>query len=231
MTIPCAAYQRRATASGCAAPKPCSGNSDHSSHTSFDLFAFIGAQSLATVIMSGLIALLAAQMSANQRCSNRIVGRRIAIVHDQPASPATVSPRSGMERTLLYAGGYRRHRLLRGEKSGDVHHQSGVEQVDMPSIGAGDLFCRQHQEGVVPLDRESPTSPASGNRSCGGEQGHTWGRNDANDFVSRDLTKCFPSAHSTAWMTSRQAAGPLPVDSSPSAIVDANAPERRKKPS
>ena len=87
---------------------------------------------------------------------NRIVGRRIAIVHDQPGvTRDRVSAEAewrGRKFTLVDTGGIG---LLRGEKATDVITQAALEQVEL-AIEAADVIILtvNTQEGIVPLDRE-----------------------------------------------------------------------------
>src|SRR5664280_1662459 len=88
---------------------------------------------------------------------NRIAGRRIAIVHDQPGVTrdritAEVEWR-GRPFTLVDTGGIG---LLRREKANDVIVTAALEQVEI-AIAAADviLLVVNVQEGVVPLDREA----------------------------------------------------------------------------
>src|SRR5262245_11291760 len=87
---------------------------------------------------------------------NRIVGRRIAIVHDQPGvTRDRISAEAewhGRPFTLVDTGGIG---LLRGEKAGDVIVKAAVEQVNLAIESADVIFLVVNvQEGIVPLDRE-----------------------------------------------------------------------------
>lgn len=87
---------------------------------------------------------------------NRIAGRRIAIVHDQPGVTrdrvtAEVDWR-GHAFTLVDTGGIG---LFRGEKSADVILSAALEQVQLAIDAAGVILLVVNvQEGVVPLDQE-----------------------------------------------------------------------------
>lgn len=90
---------------------------------------------------------------------NRIAGRRIAIVHDQPGVTrdrvmAEVEYR-GRPFTLIDTGGIG---LRRGEKGADVITQAALEQANL-AIEAADavIFVVNVQEGLVPLDQEVAT--------------------------------------------------------------------------
>jgi GTPase len=87
---------------------------------------------------------------------NRIVGRRMAIVHDQPGVTrdrvTAEAEWSGRAFTLVDTGGIG---LLRGEKAGDVIAKAALEQVELAIESAQViLLVVNAQEGVVPLDRE-----------------------------------------------------------------------------
>src|SRR5207249_6875148 len=101
--------------------------------------------------MSALIAIVGRPNTGKSALFNRIVGRRIAIVHDQPGVTrdrvsAEVEWR-GRPFTLVDTGGMG---LLRREKSTDAIVQATVEQVDL-AIEAAQviLFVVNVQEGVV----------------------------------------------------------------------------------
>jgi len=87
---------------------------------------------------------------------NRIVGRRIAIVHDMPGvTRDRVSAEAewrGRPFTLIDTGGIG---LLRGEKATDVITRAAVEQVNL-AMDAADviIFVVNVREGIVPLDQE-----------------------------------------------------------------------------
>jgi GTPase len=107
--------------------------------------------------MSGLIAIVGRPNVGKSALFNRIAGRRIAIVHDQPGVTrdritAEVEWR-GRPFTLVDTGGIG---LLRREKANDVIVAAALEQVEM-AIAAADviLLVVNVQEGVVPLDREA----------------------------------------------------------------------------
>jgi len=106
--------------------------------------------------MSGLIAIVGRPNVGKSALFNRIVGRRIAIVHDQPGvTRDRISAEAewlGRPYTLVDTGGIG---LLRREKSTDVIIKAAVEQVDI-AIEAADVIILvvNVQEGIVPLDRE-----------------------------------------------------------------------------
>jgi GTPase len=109
-----------------------------------------------TVIMSGLIAIVGRPNVGKSALFNRIVKKRIAIVHDQPGvTRDRVSVEAewrGHPYTLVDTGGIG---LLRGEKSDDVIIRAAVEQVEIAIEAANVIILVTNvQEGIVPLDRE-----------------------------------------------------------------------------
>ncbi len=107
--------------------------------------------------MAGLIAIVGRPNVGKSALFNRIAGRRIAIVHDQPGVTrdritAEVEWR-GRPFTLIDTGGIG---LLRREKASDVIIKAALEQVAL-AIEAADVIVLvvNVQEGVVPLDREA----------------------------------------------------------------------------
>jgi GTP-binding protein len=107
--------------------------------------------------MPGLIAIVGRPNVGKSALFNRIAGRRIAIVHDQPGVTrdrimAEVEW-GGQAFTLVDTGGIG---LLRREKANDVIVKAALEQVEL-AIEAADVIVLvvNVQEGVVPLDREA----------------------------------------------------------------------------
>ncbi len=95
-------------------------------------------------------------MSGSRRCFNRIVGKRIAIVHDEPGvTRDRVSAEAewgGRSFSLVDTGGIG---LLRREKATDVIMKAALEQVQLAIEAAGVIILVVNvQEGVVPLDKE-----------------------------------------------------------------------------
>src|SRR3989454_1821007 len=107
--------------------------------------------------MPGLIAIVGRPNVGKSALFNRIVGRRIAIVHDQPGvTRDRISAEAewrGRPFTLVDTGGIG---LLRREKADDVILKAALEQVGL-AIEAADviLLVVNVQEGMVPLDREA----------------------------------------------------------------------------
>jgi GTP-binding protein len=184
--------------------------------------------------MSGLIAIVGRPNVGKSALFNRIVGRRIAIVHDQPGVTrdriTAEAEWNGRSFTLVDTGGIG---LLRGEKSGDVIIKAAVEQVDIAIESAQVIILVVNaQEGVVPLDREvAQRLRASGKPVLvAANKVDTWGKeNEANEFASLGFDKVFPvsAIHSLGIDDLVKAALPhLPVESKPVAATgDETAPE------
>ena len=107
--------------------------------------------------MSGLIAIVGRPNVGKSALFNRIVGRRIAIVHDRPGvTRDRVSAEAewhGRSFTLVDTGGIG---LLRGEKADDVIIRAALEQVELAIESANVIiFVVNVREGIVPLDREA----------------------------------------------------------------------------
>ncbi|MGH7951628.1 MAG: ribosome biogenesis GTPase Der [Limisphaerales bacterium] len=106
--------------------------------------------------MSNLIAIVGRPNVGKSALFNRIVKKRIAIVHDQPGVTrdrvTAEAEWNGKSFTLVDTGGIG---LLRGEKSGDVIVKAALEQVDLAIEAANAIILVVNaQEGIVPLDRE-----------------------------------------------------------------------------
>ncbi len=107
--------------------------------------------------MPGLIAIVGRPNVGKSALFNRIVGRRIAIVHDQPGVTrdriSAEAEWAAQKFTLVDTGGIG---LLRGEKERDAIIRAALEQVEI-AIQSADviLLVVNVQEGVVPLDREA----------------------------------------------------------------------------
>jgi GTP-binding protein len=108
------------------------------------------------ITVSNLIAIVGRPNVGKSALFNRIVKKRIAIVHDQPGvTRDRVSVEAewrGRPYTLVDTGGIG---LLRGEKSNDVIVRAAVEQVEIAIEAATVIILVVNvQEGIVPLDRE-----------------------------------------------------------------------------
>src|SRR6516162_2607928 len=107
--------------------------------------------------MPGLIAIVGRPNVGKSALFNRIVGRRIAIVHDQPGvTRDRVSAEAewhGRRFTLVDTGGIG---LVKGEKADDVIVKAALSQVEL-AIEAADLIILvvNVQEGLTPLDLEA----------------------------------------------------------------------------
>src|SRR5258706_3343574 len=107
--------------------------------------------------MGGIIAIVGRPNVGKSALFNRIVGRRIAIVHDQPGvTRDRVSAEAewrGQPFTLVDTGGIG---LLRREKATDVITQAALAQVEL-AIEAAHLIILvvNVQEGSTPLDVEA----------------------------------------------------------------------------
>ena len=107
--------------------------------------------------MPGLIAIVGRPNVGKSALFNRIVGRRIAIVHDQPGvTRDRISAEAewhGHPFTLVDTGGIG---LLRREKADDVIVKAALAQVELALEAASVIILVVNvQEGIVPLDRET----------------------------------------------------------------------------
>ena len=106
--------------------------------------------------MSGLIAIVGRPNVGKSALFNRIVGKRIAIVHDEPGvTRDRVSAEAewgGRAFTLVDTGGIG---LLRREKADGVIAKAALEQVSLAIEAANVIILVVNmQEGAVPLDKE-----------------------------------------------------------------------------
>lgn len=106
--------------------------------------------------MPGIIAIVGRPNVGKSALFNRITGRRIAIVHDQPGVTrdriSAEAEWQGQPFTLVDTGGIG---LRRREKSKDVITKASVDQVQL-AMESADVILQvvNVQEGVVPLDRD-----------------------------------------------------------------------------
>jgi len=106
--------------------------------------------------MSGLIAIVGRPNVGKSALFNRIIRKRIAIVHDQPGVTrdrvTAEAEWRGQPFTLVDTGGIG---LLRGERAADVITEAAFAQVEIAIEAAHVIILVVNvQEGVVPLDRE-----------------------------------------------------------------------------
>jgi len=106
--------------------------------------------------VSNLIAIVGRPNVGKSALFNRIVKKRIAIVHDQPGVTrdrvTAETEWNGKSFTLVDTGGIG---LLRREKSGDVIIKAALEQAQLAIDSASAIILVVNvQEGIVPLDRE-----------------------------------------------------------------------------
>src|SRR3954469_14160760 len=102
--------------------------------------------------MAAVIAIVGRPNVGKSALFNRIVGRRIAIVHDEPGVTrdriSAEAERNGRPFTLIDTGGLG---LLRGEKAQDVIPKAAYEQVQLAIESANVIVLVVNvQEGVLP---------------------------------------------------------------------------------
>jgi GTP-binding protein len=107
--------------------------------------------------MPGLIAIVGRPNVGKSALFNRVVRRRIAIVHDQPGVTrdriSAEAEWNGKPFTLVDTGGIG---LLRREKADDIIARAAMEQVELAIEAANVIILVVNvQEGVVALDREA----------------------------------------------------------------------------
>src|SRR5512132_1825328 len=106
--------------------------------------------------MPGLIAIVGRPNVGKSALFNRIIGKRVAIVHDQPGVTrdriSVEAEWRGIPFTLVDTGGIG---LLRREKSTDVIQEAALQQVELAIEAAQVIILVVNvRDGVVPLDRE-----------------------------------------------------------------------------
>jgi GTP-binding protein len=104
----------------------------------------------------GILAIVGRPNVGKSALFNRIAGRRIAIVHDQPGVTrdriTAEAEFRGHPFTLVDTGGIG---LRRGEKGADVITQAALDQAHLAIDAAhAIIFVVNVQEGLVPLDQE-----------------------------------------------------------------------------
>jgi GTPase len=109
--------------------------------------------------VSGLVAIVGRPNVGKSALFNRIVGKRIAIVHDQPGVTrdrvTAEAEWRGHPFTLVDTGGIG---LLHREKANDVIVRAAIDQVNLAIDAAHVIILVVNvQEGLVPLDREVAT--------------------------------------------------------------------------
>src|SRR2546423_1052880 len=107
--------------------------------------------------MPSVIAIVGRPNVGKSALFNRIVGKRIAIVHDQPGVTrdrvTAEGEWHGETFTLIDTGGIG---LLRREQSADVIIRAALEQVELALESASVIILVVNvQEGIVALDREA----------------------------------------------------------------------------
>ena len=147
------------------------------------------------VHVSNLIAIVGRPNVGKSALFNRIVGKRIAIVHDQPGVTrdrvTAEAEWNGKSFTLVDTGGIG---LLRREKSDDIIIKAAMEQVDLAIEAANVIILVVNvQEGVVPLDREvAERLRKSGKPVLVAANKADTPEKDADEFAELGFEKIFP---------------------------------------
>jgi GTP-binding protein len=145
--------------------------------------------------VSNLIAIVGRPNVGKSALFNRIVGKRIAIVHDQPGVTrdrvTAEAEWHGHTFTLADTGGLG---LLRREKAGDVIIKAAMEQVELAIEAANVIVLVTNvQEGVVPLDREvAARLRRSGKPVLVAANKADTMEKDADEFTELGFEKIFP---------------------------------------
>lgn len=150
---------------------------------------------LHAVRVPALIAIVGRPNVGKSALFNRIVGRRIAIVHDQPGVTRdrviAEAEWRGRAFTLVDTGGIG---LLRGEKANDVIVNAAMDQAELAIESANLIvFVVNAQEGVVPLDREvAERLRRSGKPILVAANKVDTHEKDADEFAELGFEKIFP---------------------------------------
>ena len=147
--------------------------------------------------MSNLIAIVGRPNVGKSALFNRIVGKRIAIVHDQPGVTrdrvTAEAEWHGHTFTLADTGGLG---LLRGEKTNDVIIKAALEQVELAIEAASVIVLVTNvQEGVVPLDREVAARLRKSGKPvlvAANKADTARAEKDADEFAELGFDKIFP---------------------------------------
>jgi GTP-binding protein len=144
-----------------------------------------------------LIAIVGRPNVGKSALFNRIVGRRIAIVHDQPGVTrdrvTAEAEWGGKSFTLVDTGGIG---LLRREKANDVIIKAAMEQVELAIEAASSIILVVNvQEGIVPLDREVAARLRRSGKTilvAANKVDTSRAEKDADEFAELGFEKIFP---------------------------------------
>lgn len=147
--------------------------------------------------MAALIAIVGRPNVGKSALFNRIAGKRIAIVHDEPGvTRDRISAEvewHGHACTLVDTGGLG---LLRGEKAKDAIAQAALQQVELAIESAEVIvFVVSVQEGVVPLDREVAQRLRGSGKAvvvAANKADHDRAASLASEFAELGFDKIFP---------------------------------------
>ena len=171
----------------------------------------------------GLIAIVGRPNVGKSALFNRIAGRRIAIVHNEPGVTrdriTAEAEWSGRAFTLVDTGGIG---LLRREKADNVIAAAALDQVNL-AIEAADVIILvvNVQEGIVPLDREVAARLRASGKAvlvAANKSDHEELAEAAAEFSELGFTKIFPvsAIHQRGIEDLMQAAmAQLPVEAAP----------------
>lgn len=147
--------------------------------------------------MAGLIAIVGRPNVGKSALFNRIVGKRIAIVHDQPGVTrdriSVEAEWRGQKFTLVDTGGIG---LLRGEKARDVISQAALEQVELAIEAAHVIILVVNiREGIQPLDKDVSDRLRQSRKPvlvAVNKADHEGMESDLSDFTQLGFDKLFP---------------------------------------